>query len=133
MTAITIPTTTPLRQVDKPLFALTGGVILTFCLWALVDLKSLSVAVDAGFAWSARYFGLYWQLLLLGTFLVSLMICVLPGAKAKLGKRDKPEFTVSPTPPASSRWWPERSARSASSGCRCRAGCTRCSACPTAS
>jgi glycine betaine transporter len=87
-------TAAPLRQVDKPLFALSGGFILAFCLWALFDLKGLSGAVDAGFAFSARYFGLYWQLLLLGTFLISLVVCLLPGAKAKMGALDKPEFSV---------------------------------------
>ena len=75
-------------------FALSGGFIALFCLWALVDLKGLSGAVDAGFAFSARYFGLYWQLLLLGTFLISLLICVMPGAKARLGNLVKPEFTT---------------------------------------
>lgn len=96
MTAIPIPMpiNAPLRKVDKPLFALSGGFILAFCLWALLDLKGLSGAVDAGFAFSARYFGLYWQVLLLGTFLISLVICFLPGAKAKMGNLATPEFTV---------------------------------------
>jgi len=95
MNAIPIPKppTAPPR-VDKPLFALSGGFIALFCLWALLDLKGLSTAVDAGFAFSARYFGLYWQVLLLGTFLISLVICLLPGAKAKMGNLAKPEFSV---------------------------------------
>ncbi|MEO6321648.1 MAG: BCCT family transporter [Polaromonas sp.] len=92
----THPTTiqAPSGKIDKPQFALAGGFITIFCLWALFDLKGLSVAVDAGFAWSARYFGLYWQVLLLATFLVSLLICLLPGAKAKMGNLDKPEFST---------------------------------------
>ncbi len=82
------------QTTNKPLFALSGGFIALFCLWALVDLKGLSGAVDAGFAFSARYFGLYWQLLLLGTFLISLVICFMPGSKARLGNIAKPEFTT---------------------------------------
>ncbi len=89
-----ITPTAPLQKVDKYLFALSGGFILIFCLWALFDLKGLSTAVDTGFAFSARYFGLYWQLLLMGTFLISLVILFLPGAKAKMGNIDKPEFTL---------------------------------------
>ena len=91
---IPLPTPAPHRRLDVPLFALSGGVILLFCLWALADLKGLSVAVDAAFAFSARYFGLYWQLLLLATFLISLVILFMPGAKAKMGNLAKPEFTV---------------------------------------
>lgn len=82
------------QSINKPVFALSGGFIALFCLWALVDLKGLSGAVDAGFAFSARYFGLYWQLLLLGTFLISLIICFMPGSKARLGNLAKPEFTT---------------------------------------
>ena len=33
-------------HINKPLFAITGGFIALFCLWALVDLDSLSNAVD---------------------------------------------------------------------------------------
>ena len=91
---VPIPVPPPRNRLDLPLFALSGGVIVVFCLWALLDLKSLSVAVDAGFAFSARYFGLYWQLLLLATFLVSLVICFMPGAKVKMGRATTPEFTV---------------------------------------
>ncbi len=80
-------------HINLPLFFITGGFILAFCALALIDLEALSAAVDWGFAWSARLFGLYWQLLLLATFLIGLMLCVLPGAKAKMGGVDKPEFT----------------------------------------
>lgn len=81
-------------SVDKTIFALSGGFIALFCLWALVDLKGLSSAVDIGFAFSAKYFGLYWQILLLATFLISLAICLMPGSKAKLGNLEKPEFST---------------------------------------
>ncbi|MTH35898.1 BCCT family transporter [Paracoccus limosus] len=81
-----------LSRVNKPLFALSGGFILLFCLYALVDIDGLSVLVDAGFAFSARYFGLYWQILLLATFLISLVLCVLPGGRVRLGGMSMPEF-----------------------------------------
>ena len=68
-------------RIDRPLFAATGGFILLFCALALFDLEALSAAVDWGFAVSAKYFGLYWQVLLLATFVISLVLCVLPGGK----------------------------------------------------
>jgi hypothetical protein len=54
--------------VNIPIFAMTGGFIALFCIMALVDLEALSALVDVGFGWSAKFFGLYWQVLLLATF-----------------------------------------------------------------
>lgn len=82
------------KHLNWPLFILTGGFIIAFCLWALVDLDGLSSAVDSGFDVSARLFGLYWQVLLLATFFIGLAICVLPGAGVRLGALDRPEFSL---------------------------------------
>ncbi len=81
-----------MSHINLPLFAVTGGFIALFCLVALFDLDLLSSVVDAGFAFSARYFGLYWQVLLLATFLIGLAIVVLPGSKAIMGNLAAPEF-----------------------------------------
>ncbi|WP_415182764.1 BCCT family transporter [Phaeovulum sp.] len=83
-----------LGRVDIPLFAVTGGFILLFCAYAFLDIDGLSALVDAAFAFSARYFGLYWQILLLATFLIGLVLCVLPGGKAVLGGLEVPEFKL---------------------------------------
>jgi len=89
--------TTPkgdLHHINTPLFIVTGGFILLFCLVALFDLELLSSMVDASFAFSAKYFGLYWQVLLLATFLIGLVLVVLPGGKALMGGLTTPEFPV---------------------------------------
>jgi glycine betaine transporter len=88
------PTEAPEKfgHINKPLFAITGGFIVLFCLYAIANLEGLSGLIDAGFAWSAKWFGLYWQILLLATFLIGLAITFLPGAKAKLGNLETPEF-----------------------------------------
>ncbi len=88
------PEATGLGHVNKPLFAITGGFIAFFCLIALFDLELLGRIVDTSFAFSARYFGLYWQLLLLGTFLMGLVLIALPGSKAIMGGLTAPEFTT---------------------------------------
>jgi choline-glycine betaine transporter len=93
MTESTIASPHGFDHINKPLFLITGGFITLFCATAIFDLEGLSGMVDAGFAWSAKWFGLYWQLLLLGTFFMGLVLCVLPGGKAKLGGMDAPEFT----------------------------------------
>lgn len=83
-----------LHHINKPLFAITGGFIAIFCLIALYDLDLLSAMVDGGFALSAKYFGLYWQVLLLATFLIGLVLVVLPGGKAIMGNLAAPEFPI---------------------------------------
>ncbi|MCA8879156.1 MAG: BCCT family transporter [Rhodobacteraceae bacterium] len=83
-----------LGRVDKPLFAITGGFILLFCALALFDIDALGAMVDWGFNFAATYFGLYWQALLLATFVIGLGLCVLPGARVRLGQLDRPEFTL---------------------------------------
>lgn len=81
-------------RIDTPLFAVTGGFIGLFCAYALVDIDGLSSLVDGGFAFAARYFGLYWQVLLLATFLIGLVLCVLPGARTRMGGLTAPEFST---------------------------------------
>ncbi|MFD1881626.1 BCCT family transporter [Paracoccus pacificus] len=81
-----------LDRVDKPLFAITGGFILLFCALALISADTLNAVVDWGFNFAATYFGLYWQVLLLATFLMSLVICFLPGSRTVMGGLARPEF-----------------------------------------
>ncbi len=88
------PPTERQRGVNVPLFAITGGFIVLFCLLALVDLDLLGAIVDASFAWTVRWFGFYWQLLLLATFLIGLLIAALPGGRTRLGALAQPEFTL---------------------------------------
>ncbi len=83
-----------LARVDRPLFAVTGGFILLFCALALISIDTLSAMVDRGFTFAATYFGLYWQILLLATFVIGLLICLLPGSRVALGRLERPEFTA---------------------------------------
>ncbi|SEQ83188.1 Choline-glycine betaine transporter [Loktanella sp. DSM 29012] len=77
---------------NTTLFAITGGFIALFCAYAFFDLEGLSALVDSSFAFSAKYFGLYWQVLLLATFLIGLVLCVLPGSRSVMGGMSVPEF-----------------------------------------
>ncbi|MCH7695678.1 MAG: hypothetical protein IIB73_05195 [Proteobacteria bacterium] len=50
---------------------LSGGFFLLFVCMALIDLDGLSYSVNVVSTWSKRFFGAYWQVLLLLTFLRS--------------------------------------------------------------
>ncbi len=81
-------------KINWPLFILTSGFIILFCGLALVDLGLLSFFIDAGFKYAHQFFGLFWQYELLINFLVSFVICCLPGSKALLGNLEEPEFST---------------------------------------
>ncbi|MBU2888168.1 BCCT family transporter [Celeribacter halophilus] len=94
MTETSQTNTTQGKRINIPVFVISGGFIALFCLAALINLDALSRAVDWSFNIAATYFGLYWQFLLLATFLIGLLLCVLPGGRAIMGNIAKPEFTT---------------------------------------
>ena len=81
-----------LKGVQTGLFGLTSAFILGFCAWAFVDLDGLNAAIGSGFAWSIDWLGYAWQIGLLLTFGIALVIAVTPIAKTKLGGLPGPEF-----------------------------------------
>lgn len=82
-----------LGEVRKPLFIITAGFIILFCLLALINIDSLKNIVNGGFGWSVKYFGAYWQILLLLTFLIGLIISFSRAGSVILGKTEVPEFS----------------------------------------
>ena len=82
------------NAVNKPVFVLAGGFIAIFCGLALISLETLNAWVDAGFGWSVQFFGLYWQILLFATFVIGMVIAIMPARRVRLGNLEKPEFTV---------------------------------------
>ena len=77
-----------------PVFLLSGGFITAFVVFALIDLDLVTGLVNAGFAWSCRLFGAYWQVLLLLTFLIGLGIAVSPAGRIRMGESDTPEMST---------------------------------------
>ena len=83
---------TGLSQVDWLTFTLSGGFLIVFVIISLVSIETLSKYVDIGFVWSSQYFGAYWQVLLLATFVIGLIMALSPYGSARLGGTDKPEI-----------------------------------------
>jgi choline-glycine betaine transporter len=73
-------------------FALSAGFIVAFCALALADLESLSAIINASFGWSVKYFGFYWQILLLATFVIGIVLAITPAGSVVLGNKKEPEF-----------------------------------------
>ena len=83
-----------LSGVDWPVFLLSGGFIVSFVLLALIDINLLSELVNSFFALSAKYFGAYWQLLLLATFLTGIGVAISSCGRVRLGNLPEPDIST---------------------------------------
>ena len=80
-------------QVDRVVMIASAGVLSIFVIAAIALPKSVGNWVNEGFTASVRWFGLFWQILLLATFVVAILLALTPWAKARLGGVSKPEYT----------------------------------------
>ncbi len=78
---------------DLPVFLISGGLLLLFVVTALFDIDLLSEWVNTGFSLSTQYFGAFWQLLLLLTFLIGLSLTAGRTGSVMLGGISAPEMT----------------------------------------
>src|SRR5690625_7406121 len=76
-----------------PVLALSGGALTLFVLFSIIFPENIAQLVDKGFSLSITYFGAYWQLLLLATFLVGLVLSLSKYGKVRLGNIDKPQLS----------------------------------------
>lgn len=74
-------------------FLISGGFLLLFLILAFFTPDLTSDLVNKSFNFSVKYFGLYWQLLLLGTFIVGLILMFSRYGRVRLGKRDEPQYS----------------------------------------
>ncbi|WP_059105509.1 BCCT family transporter [Shouchella shacheensis] len=80
-------------NIDWPVFAISGGLLLLFVAASIVDVGAVSAYVNAGFDYSVRYFGAFWQVMLLAMFGVSLFLACSKYGKVKLGKTNTIEMS----------------------------------------
>lgn len=94
-TADSPPNRAAIRDIDWPLFIISGGFFLLFLVVALANLPALTSVVNAAFAWVTRSFGLYWQALTVAVFLVSLWLGFSRLGLVRLGGADaRPELST---------------------------------------
>ncbi|GAB4073098.1 BCCT family transporter [Barrientosiimonas marina] len=80
--------------IDKPVLIISGGILLLFVILALINQDMVSDGVDYFFDLSATYFGPIYQVLLLGTFIIALVLGYSKFGKIRLGNVDKPEMST---------------------------------------
>ncbi|WP_209325363.1 BCCT family transporter [Brevibacterium renqingii] len=86
------PAQTGRGRIDLPVAGTSVGILATFVVLALILPDRMSTWVGDAFAACAEIFGMYWQILLLATFLIALALIFTPWAKARLGNQARPDF-----------------------------------------
>lgn len=81
-----------LASIDLPVFLLSGGVLLLFSVFALYDVTMVSDWVNTAFSASTTYFGAYWQILMLLTFVIGLLLAIGRTGSVVLGGVKTPEM-----------------------------------------
>lgn len=81
-------------SLDLPSFILSGSMLLLFVIVALINADFVANTVDYLFGLSATYFGIIYQITLLGTFIIALVLAFSKFGKIRLGNLDKPEMST---------------------------------------
>ncbi|MGI5118782.1 BCCT family transporter [Marinactinospora thermotolerans] len=79
-------------RVDTWVVGVSGGALIAFVAAALLFPTATENAVDTAFTWSADWFGAYWQLFLLATFLVAAVLACSRYGRVRMGGIARPEF-----------------------------------------
>jgi choline-glycine betaine transporter len=82
------------KSIDWPVFCLSGGIVLIFVIAALVNIDFVSKLVNTSFAFSCKYFGAYWQVLLLATFIIGVILACSRYGSLKIGNLEQPEMST---------------------------------------
>ncbi|ASL68205.1 High-affinity choline uptake protein BetT [Bacillus cereus] len=73
------------RKTDWPVFIISGGSLLLFVIAVFLNKDYVESAINNSFAFSIKYFGAFWQVLLLGTFIVAMCMAFSKYGRVKLG------------------------------------------------
>lgn len=80
------------RRANVAVTVLSSGLLIAFVVVALLAPEATSSAVTAAFRVCAAWFGPYWQVLLLATFLIAAALGISRYGRVRLGGTDTPEF-----------------------------------------
>lgn len=72
-------------------FSISGGFLVLFLMMSLFNKTLMGEWISSSFDFSVVFFGAFWQLLLLATFIVGVGLALSKYGNVKLGKMDSPE------------------------------------------
>src|SRR5690625_7242886 len=78
---------------DWTVFFMSGGFLLLFIIVSFIDSEMVGHWITVSFDASAKFFGGYWQLLLLGNFLIGIYLAVTKYGNVRLGNQEKPQYS----------------------------------------
>ena len=79
-------------EFNNPVFWLSGSFLMLFVLLAIVNTDLLSSIVSTSFTYATKWFGAFWQVLLLLNFVVGLFLAISRTGDVKLGGLNVPEI-----------------------------------------
>ncbi len=83
-----------LAHIDWPVLVLSGGSLVLFTLLSLLNQQAVSDWVSSSFSIATQWFGVYWQILLLLTFFIGLVLAFGRTGDVVLGGTDQPEMST---------------------------------------
>ncbi|WP_150237615.1 BCCT family transporter [Nocardiopsis quinghaiensis] len=83
----------PGRRTDPWVLGVSGLLMAAFVASALAAPKAVGAAVDVAFTWSARWFGAYWQLLMLAIFVIITVLAFSRYGRVRMGGSEAPGFS----------------------------------------
>ncbi len=82
------------KTIDWPVLIISGGFLLLFVIGSLINSEYVSNLVDRSFNFSIKYFGSFYQFLVLAYFFVALFLAISRYGTIRLGDLKKPEMST---------------------------------------
>ena len=82
------------KKQNKLVSVLSLGFLVLFVAMSFINIDVVTKLVNLSFSFSVKYFGAVWQILLVGTFFLSIALAFSKYGDVKLGDLDKPEFST---------------------------------------
>lgn len=74
-------------RIDWITFSISGGFLVLFLLMSLLNKDLMGEWISSSFDFSVTFFGVFWQLLLLATFVVGRCTCLIEIWKSEIRKK----------------------------------------------
>ncbi|KGX87877.1 BCCT transporter [Pontibacillus halophilus JSM 076056 = DSM 19796] len=81
-------------KIDWVTFAISGGFLVLFLIMSVFNKSLMGEWITSSFDFSVKFFGAFWQVLLLATFIVGIALALSKYGKVNLGKLNKPEYSL---------------------------------------